>query len=106
MQKNILTQKSASVSSKGSSPPLAKPAATSQDSSTSVKSPKEHGSYKIRKKRVRRIELAAESPLKKVKQSVYHEDSSETDDAEDITWGSPSKKHILSDDQAYVVCCA
>ena len=102
MRKNILTQKSASVSSKGSSPPLAKPAATSQESENTAKSPRKHGSYKIRRKRVRRIELAAESPLKQVKQSAYNEESSETDDAEDIIWGSPSKKHILSDDQAYI----
>lgn len=102
MRKNILTHKSASVSSKGSSPPLAKPAATSQESENTAKSPRKHGSYKIRRKRVRRIELAAESPLKQVKQSAYNEESSETDDAEDIIWGSPSKKHILSDDQAYI----
>ena len=55
---------------------------------------------------MRRIDLETDSPVKQTRRPVDAELYSESDDAEDIIWGSPSKKRPFSDDQAYALLCA
>ena len=105
LQKNILTQKSASLSSKlPTSPPLVPSTQKTVGKSESI-SEKRHGISKIRRKKVRRINLETDSPIKQTRQPVDPELYSESDDGEDIIWGSPSKKRPFSDDQAYAFLC-